>query len=84
MAKKNDGGPAFPRAMAVGGIYQSQPQEGMSLRDWFAGQAMIGILSWSPKAKEAAAHSYKVADAMLAARKDTLEDINDQLGLGKP
>lgn len=30
----DDGGPAFPRS----------PCGGMSLRDWFAGQALIGII----------------------------------------
>lgn len=66
----NDGGPAFPN-----GIYQ----EGMSLRDWFAGQALVGILAEPTDAegyavaKEAvpdvcAADAYAIADAMIAAR----------------
>ena len=60
---QNDGGPAFP------GPYGS---DGMSLRDWFAGQALAGLLSQegveaSPETD--AAWAYKVADAMLAARR---------------
>lgn len=41
--KKNDGGPAFPSAGLVtpAGI----AFEGMSLRDWFAGQALAGLLA---------------------------------------
>lgn len=43
---------------------------GMSLRDWFAGQALVGILAaesastWERDAQNA----YKAADAMLAER----------------
>lgn len=48
---------------------------GMSLRDWFAGQALAGMSAghdsngpwaWTPDV--AAASAYAVADAMLAAR----------------
>jgi hypothetical protein len=37
MDKKNDGGPAFPNEYAASG------HNGMSLRDWFAGQVMNGF-----------------------------------------
>lgn len=50
----NDGGPAFPTPIAGcndGGVYpatQITPNGGgMSLRDWFAGKAMQGILACS-------------------------------------
>lgn len=52
---------------------------GMSLRDWFAGQALVGFIA-SPAlaslaANEIAADAYALADAMLAARtKDTTHD----------
>lgn len=36
---KNDGGPAFPQ---IGRMF---PVSGMSLRDWFAGQALSGLLA---------------------------------------
>jgi hypothetical protein len=47
----NDGGPAFPMNASTGdprdGVYC---QNGMSLRDWFAGQALNGSLaSQNPK-----------------------------------
>lgn len=43
MSKANDGGPAFPRP-GYGGVSGTE-QGGMSLRDWFAGQAMAAIIS---------------------------------------
>ena len=39
----NDGGPAFPRADDV-----ANSNAGMSLRDWFAGQAMAGSHGENP------------------------------------
>jgi hypothetical protein len=51
---------------------------GMTLRDWFAGQALAGILSAERQSKyhndDLAKASYLVADAMLAERD------NDNLG----
>ena len=39
--KIDDGGPAFPQ-----GTYSKTPGAmGMSLRDWFAGQCLIGIMA---------------------------------------
>lgn len=60
MSEINNGGPAFPTAMA----------EGMSLRDWFAGQVLIG-LSVRREGKcnaDDAANAYSLADAMIKAR----------------
>ncbi len=77
MTIKDNGGPAFPRVLSKNGDFSDSPkyaaQEGMSLRDYFAGQAIAGMFSpgiW-PKTehmKTAAAGAYIVADAMLAAR----------------
>ena len=67
MTQPNDGGPAFPRPASQ----HSGPQEGMSLRDWFAGQALAGLLA-CPKVlgdfDRLSKESYKWADAMLKAR----------------
>lgn len=75
--KIEDGGPAFPlnEKHDDGSHYLSHP--GLSLRDWFAGRAMQGQLSgfwqneephgWSDE--EIAAEAYRIADAMIAARK---------------
>lgn len=62
----NNGGPAFPHSDSV--LYQ----QGMSLRDYFAGQALEGILAeffhHENEAQSAAIRAYAMADAMLAER----------------
>lgn len=80
-----DGGPAFPRPSAFGRragkrggnpeLVESQGSHGMSLRDWFAGQALMGIMGdpgMRPSSLGEFAHMamrmYQVADAMLKAR----------------
>lgn len=55
-----DGGPAFPGPL--------------SLRDWFAGQALTGLLANNDVAGDPgdfAASAYRVADAMMAERSRT-------------
>ncbi len=69
--RKDDGGTAFPHAG------QEDLQPGMSLRDWFAGKAMAGLLMADLKvagedgavARLVARAAYCLADAMLAKRK---------------
>lgn len=62
-------GPAFPvQALASPG---SEVAWGMSIRDWFAGQALAGIMSSDgrPDGDQAKADwAYAMADAMLRAR----------------
>lgn len=64
-----DSGPAFPLQPA------SMPEAhylGMTLRDWFAGQALAGLLAESMHdcGPSGIAHDcYQYADAMLEARK---------------
>ena len=63
--KMNDGGAAFPSQ------WDDKDNEGMSLRDWFAGQALAGILS-NPNIENKtfgadASAAFAAADAMLAA-----------------
>ncbi len=75
MNNRGDGGPAFPEAIAVGPSGDVYPGfSGMSLRDWFAGQAAAAEISaWenSTEGHEAniARRAYALADAMLEARK---------------
>lgn len=58
-----DGGPAFPNN--VGNI----AYKGMTMRDWFAGQALYAA-RYCDSATEMAERAYEIADAMLAARKE--------------
>ena len=75
MTDKQDGGPAFPQKRIYRcsqSIDHELHETGMSLRDWFAGQALAGILS-NPNIENAyfkidAGLAYDAADAMLAAR----------------
>ena len=85
MSKINDGGPAFPRPHSTDEhefpCNGYDDQQGMTLRDWFAGQALAEIYNnyWR-EARERdlavpsdwrmglAQESYAMADAMIAAR----------------
>jgi hypothetical protein len=74
MSAKDNGGPAFPQNDLSS--YGMGPAEcnsgGMTLRDWFAGQVLAGLLVNSNDAytpKMAAEDAYRYADAMLEARK---------------
>ena len=68
--KPNDGGPAYPTLH----IPDSSPPawSGMSLRDYFAGQALAGIMTtdiaMEMHSHEIASEAYHRADAMLAER----------------
>ena len=71
------GGPAFPySALQPGGPTMYADSEGMTLRDWFAGQAASGICSSRDEAGVLLEHgyewiateAYRVADAMLKER----------------
>lgn len=66
----NDGGPAFP---IQGNIPLETktilPYDGMTLRDWFAGQALANVASErffeNATAECVARECYEIADAML-------------------
>lgn len=60
-AKKSDGGPAFPR---TGNAY-APDCTGMTLRDWFAGQALAGLLAF-PGTLDGDATKYPNVTARLA------------------
>lgn len=88
MSTKYTGGPAFPGGRRVEddserkGYFDEAPaQKGMSLRDWFAGQALVGMLSTSEPLGDlaagtvlqktpaiVAAFAYQYADACLIER----------------
>lgn len=74
MSSKNNGGPAFSRPETE----HEYSNEGMSLRDYFAGQALAGILAGGfadtvphddvGGGDQAAAFAYQYADAMILER----------------
>lgn len=74
MSERNDGGPAFPTLMPVMTGEGIRPVvDGMSLRDYFAGQALAGMDVWNiplgdDYRAKVSTHAYAIADAMLAAR----------------
>jgi hypothetical protein len=72
-----DGGPAYPAHdyicgdLSADGFAKLGETRGMSLRDWFAGMAIVSIplVPNQPKSVEQAAEwAYQQADAMLAER----------------
>lgn len=75
MSKIDDGGPAFPVDLS---IENGSNHQGMSLRDYFAGQALVGILGGRKlpldqakpgSDRDMSVTAYEIADAMIAARK---------------
>jgi hypothetical protein len=74
MTYKECGGPAYPVVVVtdlVGGAsIDWTTYKGMTLRDYFAGQALQGIISnGGYDNRRAQEDAYKYADAMLEARK---------------
>ena len=75
-----DGGPAFPQSVESwrnSGVHKDIPAvpSGMSLRDWFAGKALAGMLANRDTVAPNGDHrpvlamvAYEMADAMLKAR----------------
>ena len=83
MTQKHDGGPAFAH-----GNHEQGGSSGMSLRDWFAGQALMGLIIQNSEeileeyadklvvegwAFDLSRASYDIAQAMLAVRKEVDE-----------
>ena len=77
MSAIDDGGPAFPVEYPKG--HTLNP--GMTLRDWFAGQALAACIECHQRGfimgvgpTKTAVTAYEMADAMLAARKGGAND----------
>lgn len=79
MSIRDDGGPAYPGTETDGHYY---PAPGMTLRDWFAGQALAGLIDGASKAISelakdtdvdakalTACMAFSLADAMIAEKR---------------
>ena len=72
-SKPYDGGPAFPGPQFSEGGHHTGHGMGMTLRDWFAGQALTIVYSRflpgaDPDPQDISLQAYFIADAMIAAR----------------
>ena len=69
---KDDGGPAFPRAAFESDNIIDEGRVGMSLRDWFAGQALAGFIANKNRPEtidiDDASWCFAIADAMIVVR----------------
>ena len=77
----DNGGPAFPFGQvseATGQPINGFFAPGMTLRDWFAGQALAGLMASAPMPEHpaywdwlsgVAVTPFRIADAMIEARK---------------
>jgi len=77
VSKQYDGGPAFPQhgwSSSPEVLKRMEGQGGMTLRDWFAGQALVGLLAHNENgllpSRKLADYTYQLADAMLEAGKE--------------
>ena len=78
MKPRDDGGPAFPCSDPRngepyhGGLYGQPPSCGLSIRDYFAGQALSGLYASGRYSNEPYGWygfvAYSIADAMLKER----------------
>jgi hypothetical protein len=80
MNKQQDGGPAFPSEQGhiPDGAWNQTYESGMSLRDWFAGMALQGMLAYynpnrgdfhtNASKDDIAGYAFYIANAMLEAR----------------
>ena len=73
--KKNDGGPAFPNQ--GDGRGPTHNYDGMTLREYYAGQAMLGLLAnpeSSPHPPDVSSFSVIQADALIAELEEESDD----------
>jgi hypothetical protein len=66
MDKINDGGMAFPSKIQEAGCFP-QFNRGMTLRQYYAGQAIVGIVAKGISPQVAAIEALKFSDALIKA-----------------
>ena len=71
MTQDKTGGPAFPIKGRGAFDLELVQAEGMTLRDWFAGQVISSVKGWHPadkRGRSSAVIAYEIADDMIKAR----------------
>ena len=68
MTELGNGGPAFPDSV----------RSGMTLRDWFAGQAIAGLTTAPRPVLETVAHAYEIADTAIKMREVTASEVDEE------
>ena len=76
-----DGGTAFPvYSESRFGECMDCENPGLTIRDYFAGQALAGLASLTPPyVKDSAGLAYEYADAMLAEREKIPAGVKNEL-----
>ncbi len=79
----NDGGPAFPDPPIEHAGYWYNGTSGMSLLDYFAGQALAGLIGQELSYERMAEVCYRQAEAMLSYKQNQqLAAESQQVALG--
>lgn len=90
----DDGGPAFPIAQHLAGcdhengcvnecpVVSLVNVSGMSLRDWFAGQAISGRFGFGETTKSISESAYELADSLIRERHEVRERISQHEAAG--
>lgn len=83
MSKRDDGGPAYPTARFDNAL-RDEPVGfyGMSLRDWFAGQALQGFLADSSQRLIAEALESDLDRPLIQDARAKASIVNHQLAAG--
>lgn len=68
MTNTKDGGKAFPGGQKAAHDPHPPYYSGMSLRDYFAGQALVGMSFDYGHVDDLANDAFRIADAMIEAR----------------
>ena len=68
MTELGNGGPAFPDSV----------RSGMTLRDWFAGQAIAGLTTAPRSVLETVARAYEIADTAIKMREVTASEVDEE------
>lgn len=71
MTARDDGGPAFPRPKVINpinGMVEHPGEPGLTMRDYFAAQALKNISLVGETPARVADWAYSLADAMLTER----------------